>query len=307
MSEKVSRIIHFVGDNIFFETNADGTFVDAGNDLDRAFAENPPAAYSWQQKEVPFVRALDPELDNSLFDEAWRWQNDKPQWWRDSTAVFRGNKEEFFANTKRDCQVDFGIFSEGGAQLFGLLTVIEIKPNVFEAHSDARRGADLDFITTGVKIARDHCFQNGATRFISFVASFNRPVLKMCRAVGYRETGARLLHSADRRGRIIEWIELELVKPQFGPSILSRRLALQLQLNEIYKANLLPPPLGFNIPNIENAKSSDFYDGDGYRANMTAAFMKIEQALATARIQRAFYEALNEKECGAPPETNSSD
>lgn len=175
----------------------------------------PPEPHIWQKREIS-IRVIDPAKDEYLLRRAFNWQTDKPTWWRTSMAVWKAGVtlDKYLEYAHHDAQIDIGIFGDD-YDFTGLITLAETdEKNVFESHIDAPRTARLDELVEGVEIARDFAFQSGTKAIYNYVARMNRPILKLCRKVGFRETNARVIYGAIGN-KVIEWKEFVLT-PDFS-------------------------------------------------------------------------------------------
>lgn len=155
------------------------------------------------------LRRLDPLEEMSLYAQAFEWGQMSPRWLREANGAF-GTTDfcEFVLCALADDQIDIGVFEYG--RLVGLISLVLRAPGVFEVYLRARRGTKVETLAVAARSVRDGLFMDGRLRvgeIFAFVASFNAPVLEVCRGCGLSADGVTVLRG-ESRGRVIEWLRV---------------------------------------------------------------------------------------------------
>lgn len=152
------------------------------------------------------IRRLDPVADEALFRQAFSWENENlPRWYTEAHNVWGVDTwEEYLERTRRDTQIDTGVFTEDGA-FVGLVTVIRERPGIWEAHLSGATHGKPDYLAMGAMMTAHSLFQAGvATAFISWVMSRHHGAARVNEIAGMKRTGITLL-KGQVRNRLIEW------------------------------------------------------------------------------------------------------
>src|SRR5689334_8171638 len=99
------------------------------------------------------IRRLRLPDDETLIREAYRWDEDRPRWWRDMDRVFNSGTEDDFVEKARTLSTAFiGIFEKDETAdtptLIALVIIETPAPFVHEGHLCAKRNADTHKVTT---------------------------------------------------------------------------------------------------------------------------------------------------------------
>lgn len=157
------------------------------------------------------IRRLNPITDTPLFAETYRWLMEGPEWRRETEAVFGTlNRSEFLAGPSMPGRCDIGIFDNKKFIANVILTICG--RGVFEVHFEACREADPVVIVDAGQDIRDILFgRYGAERVITWTPKWNRTVLSINRAIGFRPNNVSMLYGK-YRSRPIEWVQYSLRK-----------------------------------------------------------------------------------------------
>lgn len=153
------------------------------------------------------IRVLDPEKDLALFETAWAWQFDKPTRWQKIFNVWTATREEFLIKTRRECQVDFGIFENG--EFCALISLEELQPRIFETHFDCARGTDLNFLIDAIESVIIHVFERGAAQVFASIAGENRAMRRVALTCGFIPTHVEILFGS-LGDKILRWQQFVL-------------------------------------------------------------------------------------------------
>lgn len=154
------------------------------------------------------IRRLDPITDQLLFEQSYSWLMDGPEWRRESETVFGTlDHTEWLAQTHSPGRIDIGIFMDG---VFTADTILTIRGhNIYEVHFDAKRGTPLEVVTEAGISIRDQMFAYGMEWCYTWTPHWNRAVLAINKAIGFRPDNVSMLHGTCR-GRLIEWVRYSL-------------------------------------------------------------------------------------------------
>lgn len=157
------------------------------------------------------VRRLRPATDEYLFLEAFRWLDDSPPWRRETEAVFGTlDREEFLAATYSPTRIDVGVFDD--RVLTALVSLSLAAHRTYEVHFEAARGANpAAVIEAGISI-RDQMFRYGCHTAFTWTVHWNRPVLAINKALGFRPSGVTM-HHGSCQGRLIQWVQYSIRNP----------------------------------------------------------------------------------------------
>ena len=155
------------------------------------------------------MRSLRAEIDEPLYHRIYQWRKDKPRWFQMSMAPTARSLEEFLSDTFDERQVDFALFIDG--EISAVVTLVEIMPGVFDSHIDAPRTAKLSDLTEAVLRTKEHVFARGATKIVTYTATFNRPIIRLCKSVGFVDTNVSVFYGSIGK-RIVEWREAIIEK-----------------------------------------------------------------------------------------------
>lgn len=154
------------------------------------------------------IHRLDPTTDTALFEQSYQWLMDGPQWRRETEAVFSSlNHTEWMAATNASDRIDIGVFLDGRFVADVILTVRG--RDIYEVHFDAQRGVSLYVVIEAGKTIRDQMFQYGMQWAYTWTPHWNRAVLAVNKAIGFRPSNVSMFRGS-ARGRLIEWVRWEI-------------------------------------------------------------------------------------------------
>lgn len=160
------------------------------------------------------IRRLDPVADGHLYDLSYSWLMSSPSWRQQTEAVFGTLDYTEYMNAVHDPgRCDVGIFVEG--VLTAIITLTIRAKGVYEVHLEAAPHTPPEAIMeAGLAIKAQMFGVYGAQLAYTWTPSWNRAVLAIDKAIGFEDTGVRMLHGTCR-GRLIEWVELS-VRANYG-------------------------------------------------------------------------------------------
>lgn len=151
------------------------------------------------------IRRLNPIDDEVLLREAYEWDKAKPNWFRQMDAVYGpDNFAAYIKAAQGEQRIDIGIFA---SELIGVFVLSERIPDNFEVHIMAKRGTDNQILANAAYQIRHQLFQQGAKSISGWMASQNKPLLKLAFMVGFVRTHLTMLKGS-YHGRVVQWIQL---------------------------------------------------------------------------------------------------
>jgi hypothetical protein len=160
--------------------------------------------------------------DETLIREAYRWDEDRPRWWRDMDRVFNSGTENDFVAKARDPLTAFiGIFEineDADTPTMLALVIVETPaPFVHEGHLCVKRKADTLKVTTACAQLIGDLFSLGMTQAFVWVAERNIAVRKLCVTLGLQPDGVAQWRAAFRRkngNHPIKWLRHSINRQQ---------------------------------------------------------------------------------------------
>lgn len=125
------------------------------------------------------LRALDPQTEQPLFQEAYNWRTGKKRHTRTNRMTF-----EQFAGDFHN-QVVIGLFN---GHLCAVYMFIEVKPHTFEAHFSSRKDTPTAQVFAGGKTMLNWFQERGAVVTAQVVVR-NRPLRAFIEALGFKLVG----------------------------------------------------------------------------------------------------------------------
>lgn len=156
-------------------------------------------------------RRLDPEADVECFRLAYGWDRDAPRWYREMDSVFGDySLNEYVAKAREATQVNIGLFE--GREIFAMITTNLVAmttdptaSGVYDLHLAAARHAGAEKIVRAFESIRRQMFEDlNALALYGWVASVNRPLVRLSRRLGFKPDGL-LMFKGSVRGRVIRW------------------------------------------------------------------------------------------------------
>ena len=150
------------------------------------------------------LRVLNPDTDEHLFRQAWKWRLDYPRLVRrwDGLKHFR----QWFALMK--CRVSVGIFTDR------LIAIATLKPDgngIYEAHVDCERRVDRDALTIALLNIEQVVFTEWKAREIFVgVISRNCGIIRIAEACGFQRDGIE-----ERVGKF-RWIRMRITNLEYN-------------------------------------------------------------------------------------------
>jgi|SRR5688572_298392 len=155
------------------------------------------------------IRRLDPEEDDHLLEEAFGWLMASPSWRKQTEVVFGTLDWDCYQIAAHDPgRVDIGIWTD---DKFTAIVILTIRAKgVYEVHFEAAPGTSPEAIIAAGRLIRDQLFgRYHAAMVYTWTPKWNKGVLAIDKAIGFRPTNVTMLHGTCR-GRLIEWVNLEL-------------------------------------------------------------------------------------------------
>jgi hypothetical protein len=157
------------------------------------------------------IRRLDPITDSALFEAAYNWLVDSPQWRKDTEAVFGTlDREEYLAATHAPHRIDIGVFEDG--ELTALVTLTLVGHSTYEVHFEASRGASAKTVVAAGWEIRDQMFRYGMQCAYTWTPHWNRRVLAINKAIGFQPDNVSMWRGSIG-DRTIEWVRYSLTNP----------------------------------------------------------------------------------------------
>lgn len=157
------------------------------------------------------IRRLDPIADEPLFHIAFGWLEDSPSWRQETEAVFGTlDREQYLVNTIDDHRIDIGVF-HGPEFIADVILTLRGK-HTYEVHFEAAPDADPDAVITAGQWIRDQMLNYGAQMFYTWTPKWNRSVLRINKALGFKPSTVTMLRGLCR-GKLVEWVQYSLVRP----------------------------------------------------------------------------------------------
>lgn len=147
------------------------------------------------------LRPLHPEDDRGLIKLAYGWARDTPKWFREMDATCGQDDFEAYLKASKNGGQDIGIFDP---ELCGVIILSEAEEGYFECHLMAPRTASFDILALGGFTLRRRLFSQGAQEISAWVASKNRPLVKLVRAMGLAWKGIEMA-KGKYHDRVIHW------------------------------------------------------------------------------------------------------
>jgi len=154
-------------------------------------------------------RFLEPLKDARYLEEAWEWQFDKPRAWQELFAIWQESREEFLASAEKEEKLFIGVFER--RRLIAVISLDAAPENCFEAHFDCPRGTPQEIVIESLERVAAHLFERGARAVYVFIARQNRPLKRICRAVGFCKTNVEIIYG-QVRGAVVFWEQFVLTK-----------------------------------------------------------------------------------------------
>lgn len=129
-----------------------------------------------------------------------------PTFYRDSSNTRTATAEDML-RFYGSCHWLFGLF-EGDA-VVGLAYFQKILSDVDEVHLDLKRGTDTTDCVKCFAGIRDHRYQNGMRRCMSWTFRRNKVVRQMLEAIGFELSGLTMKLGSSH-GRVLEWRQMLL-------------------------------------------------------------------------------------------------
>jgi hypothetical protein len=155
------------------------------------------------------IRRLNPVTDRLLYDTAFDWLDQSPDWRKDMEAVFAAATYDRYIAAIYDAgRVDVGVFVD--RQLTAIVIFTIRSKFTYEVHLEADPKANAVEVTKAGCLIRDQIFNIHNARLVyAWVPSFNRPVKRILEAIGFRADHVTMLHGTCR-GKLIEWVQFSM-------------------------------------------------------------------------------------------------
>jgi hypothetical protein len=147
------------------------------------------------------IRLLDAKDDLNVHEAAWRWLDDTPRWFRESSALFKESWDDYLSHIPKE--LHYGVFVD--REPSAIIRLIEDLPWVFQLHLSAKRKTDPMVILQAGTALRDFLFAKGVKAFYGFIAKQNRGVRKLYEGLGFADTGVRCFKGHE--GKVWELIQ----------------------------------------------------------------------------------------------------
>lgn len=169
-----------------------------------------------------WYRRLDPDRDVERFRRAYGWDRDAPRWYSEMDAVFGDYAfDEYVAKAREVTQVNIGLFE--GEEMFAMITTNLVAmtttpapSGVYDLHLAAARHAGAEKIVRAFISIRRQMFEDlNALALYGWVASVNRPLMRLSRRLGFKPDGMLMLKGSVREG-VIRWRRVTYTREDYG-------------------------------------------------------------------------------------------
>jgi hypothetical protein len=141
------------------------------------------------------------ERDHEYLIEAYSWDADYPQWYRDLEKVSHWPLEQFLKEAPD--RADLGVFDD--EKLVALISIIRRGVGVFEGHVWAKRGSKIQELAGATRWVIERLIEDLQMRFgYVWVAKRNLPIKQMCIMANLRFDGSTVIDGKSH-GKPIEW------------------------------------------------------------------------------------------------------
>lgn len=160
--------------------------------------------------------------DEVLIREAYRWDEDRPRWWREMDHVFNSGTEDDFVEKAHNPSTAFiGVFETDETSytpsMIALIIVETPAPFIHEGHLSVKRGADTVKVATACITLISDLFGLGMTQAIVWVAERNIGVRRLCVTLGLQPDGVSQWRGACHRktgSKPIKWLRHSINRQQ---------------------------------------------------------------------------------------------
>ena len=156
------------------------------------------------------IRRLNPVDDVALFEAAYQWLADSPEWRKQTVSVFSTlDRVEYLANTHDPGRVDVGVWD--GDEFIAIVSTLLRAKDCYETNFEAKRGANIEVIKQACWQIKNTFFEKyGAKLSYTMTPRVNRAIIAMDKELGYVDNKVRLWKGAIN-GRPCEWVQLTYV------------------------------------------------------------------------------------------------
>lgn len=157
------------------------------------------------------IRRLDAEKDADLFLQSWGWLETSPRWRQETEAVFGAvDQDNYFTALANPERIDIGVFERG--EFTSLVTLTLRASNIYEVHLEAGPAASADAIIFAGWQIRERMFDYGMQRAYTWTPHWNRPVLRINKAIGFLPDNVSMFRGTCRNN-LVEWVRYSLRRP----------------------------------------------------------------------------------------------
>jgi hypothetical protein len=149
--------------------------------------------------------------DEALLREAFRWDAERPQWYREMDRAFTwGDEDQFVALVSDSRYVLIGLFD---SYLVAIIIIVLEGYGLFAVHLCASRDADAGMIVVAVRALIEDLLAYDLIEFYGWVAEKHRGLKQICSRIGLSPDGIRM-YKGKYRGRLIKWERWSIKREQ---------------------------------------------------------------------------------------------
>lgn len=156
------------------------------------------------------IRRLNPADDRELFEAAWHWLDESPQWRKETAAVFSAiDYDGYMAEALDPDRIDVGVWDS--EKFIAIITLTQTSKDVYEIHFEASRHANMEaLIEAGWNVRHLMFKQYNAREGFTYTVKQNRAVLAMDRTIGFTDDNISIF-KGQLRGKPLEWVRISMV------------------------------------------------------------------------------------------------
>ena len=145
--------------------------------------------------------------DEALLREAFRWDAERPQWYREMDKAFMWGDEDRFVGLVADQRyVLIGVFDP---QLVAIIIVVLEGYGLFAVHLCASRNADPDMLVVAGRSVIEDLLAYDLVEFYGWVAEKHIGLKRICSNIGLSPDGI-CMYKGKYRGRLIKWLRYSI-------------------------------------------------------------------------------------------------
>lgn len=147
------------------------------------------------------LQRLDPVKDESLYREACAWDATYPSWYQDCKSFFGlDDFERLYLHMFDEVAVAVAVFDKG--EYTALLDLQHRGGGMLEVQVYAKRHTSLTALIQACCSLKT-LLDCGVKELYAFIATINKPMIKVCEMAGMKRDGVRILQAIP--SRVIQW------------------------------------------------------------------------------------------------------